>query len=109
MPRSRQWVATWVGIVMWVAPSCSFAQTAQDTIPSGPLGEAIRLGEQIVTHTPQTVPQYSGNALNCTSCHLDAGRKPYASPWVGIWGVFPEYRNRNARVNLMEDRINDCF
>jgi thiosulfate dehydrogenase len=87
----------------------ALAQTPQSAIPEGPLGEAIRFGERILTHTRDTVPQYSGNALNCTSCHLDAGRKPYSSPWVGVWGVFPEYRGRNARVNLMEDRVNDCF
>jgi thiosulfate dehydrogenase len=28
---------------------------------------------------------------------------------VGITGVFPEFRTRNAKVNLLEDRINDCF
>ena len=26
-----------------------------------------------------------------------------------MWGVFPEYRARNAQVNTLTDRINDCF
>jgi thiosulfate dehydrogenase len=85
------------------------ADSTSDAIPEGPLGDAIRQGEHILTHTPQAVPEYNGSALNCTSCHMNGGRKPYASSWVGIWGVFPEYRSRNARVNLLEDRINDCF
>ncbi|OWY37183.1 cytochrome C [Xenophilus sp. AP218F] len=79
------------------------------TIPAGPMGEAIRLGEAIVTQTPQAARAYSGNGLNCTSCHLDGGKRAFAAPWVGIWGVFPEYRPRNAQVNALQDRINDCF
>jgi len=80
-----------------------------DSIPDGPLGDAIRLGQNVMRQTPVYARQYSGNALNCTSCHLDGGRTPYTAPLVGIWGVFPEYRSRNARVNILEDRINDCF
>ena len=78
-------------------------------LPDGPVGEAIAFGRRILTHTPENAPAYSGNALNCTSCHLDAGRTPWAAPWVGIWGVFPEYRSRSAKVISLQDRINDCF
>jgi thiosulfate dehydrogenase len=99
------------GLVLLLAlgAASAVAQTPVPPIPEGPIGDAIRQGERILTKTPQAVPQYNGSALNCTSCHLDAGRKPHSSPWIGIWGVFPEYRARNARVNLMEDRVNDCF
>jgi thiosulfate dehydrogenase len=62
-----------------------------------------------MTQTVTFASQYSGNALNCTSCHLDAGRRPYASSLVGVWGVFPEYRTRSGRVQVLQDRINDCF
>jgi len=80
-----------------------------DSLPEGPVGEAVALGRRVLTHTPENAAAYSGNALNCSSCHLDAGRTPFAAPWVGIWGVFPEFRSRNARVNALQDRINDCF
>lgn len=80
-----------------------------EAFPSGQVGEAIRLGLKIVTQTPRYAAAYSGSALNCTSCHLNGGRTPNAAPWVGIWGVFPEYRSRNAKVNRLEDRISDCF
>ena len=103
----RLWLC--IALLIFAGSSPVLAQTPQSPIPDGPFGDAIRLGERILTHTAQAVPQYNGSALNCTSCHLDAGRRPYASPWIGIWGVFPEYRSRNARVNLIEDRVNDCF
>ena len=82
---------------------------APDEVPDGPLGASIRYGERILTQTRVYAKEYTGNGLNCTSCHLDKGRKAYSSPWVGTWGVFPEYRSRNAKVNLLEDRVNDCF
>jgi thiosulfate dehydrogenase len=77
--------------------------------PDGPAGNAIAFGRRILAHTPENVPANAGNALNCTSCHLNAGRTPFAAPWVGIWGVFPEYRARSARVIALQDRVNDCF
>jgi thiosulfate dehydrogenase len=116
-------ISALVGAVLAVASSIALAQNAgtsekklanfnppdEKSIPSGPMGDAIRLGQQIVTQTPVYAKKYSGNALNCTSCHLNGGRQKNASPWVGIWGVFPEYRPRNAKVNALQDRINDCF
>jgi thiosulfate dehydrogenase len=30
-------------------------------------------------------------------------------PWVGSYARFPQYRPRSAKVDLIEDRINDCF
>jgi len=80
-----------------------------EALPAGPMGDAIALGQRILSRTRDNAPQYAGNALNCTSCHLNGGRTPWSAPWVGIWGVFPEFRSRNARVNTLPDRINDCF
>jgi thiosulfate dehydrogenase len=30
-------------------------------------------------------------------------------PWVGSYARFPQYRARSGKVDLIEDRINDCF
>lgn len=30
-------------------------------------------------------------------------------PWVGAFARFPQYRARSGKVDLIEDRINDCF
>ena len=78
-------------------------------LPDGPVGAAIAQGRRILSNAPKYAAAYSGNALTCTNCHLDGGRTPAAAPWVGIWGVFPEYRARSARVNTLADRVNDCF
>jgi thiosulfate dehydrogenase len=89
--------------------TAAFQPPSDDEIPDGPVGEAIRYGREVLTRTQVVARQYVGNGLNCSSCHLDAGRVPHASPWVGVWGVFPEYRSRSARMNSLQDRINDCF
>lgn len=81
----------------------------RQTIPEGPLGDAIRRGEQIASHTYEELPDHVGNGLHCTSCHLQGGTVANAGPWVGLAAVFPEFRSRSARVNTLEMRINDCF
>ena len=80
-----------------------------DSTPDDPYEAAVYRGLAILTHTRDSLPHYVNANLNCTSCHLNGGTTAYASPWVGIWGVFPEYRSRNAKVNALQDRINDCF
>jgi thiosulfate dehydrogenase len=82
---------------------------SETTIPSGPLGDAIRRGKQLLTNTKEELPDHVGNGLHCTSCHLNGGTVANAGPWVGIVGEFPEYRSRAARVSTLEDRINECF
>lgn len=79
------------------------------TIPDGPVGDAIRRGQDLVTHTATLLPDHVGADLSCTSCHRQGGTLPNAGPWVGITGVFPEYRARTGRVASLETRINDCF
>jgi len=78
-------------------------------IPEGPLGTSIRRGHALLVATRDSLPDYVGNRLRCVSCHLDDGRRAYASPLVGVYARFPQYRARNARVNTIEDRINGCF
>ena len=86
-----------------------FSPPSPETIPGSQLGEQIRLGYQIVVNTQKYARPYVGNRLNCTNCHLDGGLNPNAASFVGLAAVYPEYRARNARVNTLADRINECF
>jgi len=80
-------------------------------------GELIAEGYKPVARTfaaigpevPDPAKRFAGNNLACQSCHLDGGLRPNAMPWVGSYARFPQYRTRNGRVDLIEDRINDCF
>jgi len=87
----------------------TFKVPVEATIPTGPQGDAIRQGKLLLTQTKSLLPQNVGNGLNCANCHLAAGTTPKSSPWVGIWGVFPEYRSRSGKVISLQERVNDCF
>ena len=79
------------------------------SIPSGPLGDSIRLGLRIFNETPKYASSYVGNKLSCTDCHAQGGTVPHAIPLVGVPGLFPMYREREKAVVTFEQRINQCF
>jgi thiosulfate dehydrogenase len=66
-------------------------------------------GRGILLATRDSLPRNVGNALRCASCHLDGGLRRDAMPWVGSYARFPQYRARSGKVDLIEDRVNDCF
>jgi thiosulfate dehydrogenase len=78
-------------------------------IPTDQVGASIRRGRAILAATKDSLPRHVGNDLRCTSCHLDFGTRADASPWIGVYSRFPQYRSRNAKINVIQDRINDCF
>jgi thiosulfate dehydrogenase len=86
------------------------ARIAPDTtIPAGPMGVAVRRGRALLAATRDSLPSHVGSSLRCFSCHLDEGRRESALPLIGSYARYPEYRARRARVDLIEDRVNDCF
>ncbi|MEP6550906.1 MAG: c-type cytochrome [Gemmatimonadales bacterium] len=66
-------------------------------------------GRAILLATGDSLPHNVGNSLRCASCHLDAGLRRDAMPWIGSYARFPQYRARSGKVDLIEDRINDCL
>lgn len=87
------------------------APAAERELPEGPLGETIRLGREMVEQTashPLTKP-YSGNSLNCTSCHLKNGTDLRAASFFGVATAYPAWSPREKRVITLEDRILNCF
>lgn len=91
-----------------VAPA-SFTPPPVSTIPAGPAGDAIKRGMEIFTNTQTNASQFVGNGLNCSNCHLNAGRQPDSAPLWAAWVQYPKYRSKNKKINTMEDRVNGCF
>ena len=91
------------------AASTGYVVPHDSTIPDGLLGASIRRGRALLLHTNDSLPEYVGNRLTCTNCHPDAGTRFNAMPWVGVYGRFPQYRSRSASIQIIEDRIDDCF
>ncbi|WP_315852235.1 c-type cytochrome [Rosistilla carotiformis] len=80
-------------------------------LPAGELGRVIELGRDIVRNTsthPLSKP-YVGNALNCTSCHLEDGQHPRAATFRGIATAYPAWSPREQRVVTLQDRALNCF
>lgn len=100
------------GGLSWSGPVPAETPSPNDRpIPSGPLGEAIRLGRDLVENTvghPLSKP-YAGNSLNCTSCHLDSGTHRKAASFIGVAPAYPAWSPREKRVITLEDRILNCF
>jgi thiosulfate dehydrogenase len=73
------------------------------------MGVAVRRGRALLAATRDSLPSHVGSSLRCFSCHLDEGRRASALPLIGSYARYPQYRARRARVDLIEDRVNDCF
>lgn len=76
---------------------------------AGPNAEQLVRGMRLHLETRDLLPQNVGNALNCTSCHLNVGTVADGSPFIGLSAFFPSYNPRAGRVITLEDRINGCF
>ena len=86
----------------WRAPS--IAELRDDS-----LGRAVRRGLALLTATRDSLPQFVGSNLNCTSCHLDIGRRATAVPFDGVFARYPKYVDRAGAVVPIEDRVNYCM
>ena len=78
-------------------------------LPANKHGELVRQGYAIVTNTPEQARRFSGNALSCSNCHLEAGRKADASPMWAAVGMYPAYLAKTDRVTTLQERIQQCF
>lgn len=67
------------------------------------------LAARLNIQTHQLLPKNVSNALNCTSCHMNAGTVADGSPYVGVSAFFPSYGARAGREITLEERINGCF
>lgn len=87
------------------------------TLEPNPYNDMVRYGRDLIHETslhigplakdPSKV--YAGNDLACTNCHLEDGTKDFAAPYIGVTGLFPNYRKREGQVGSIEERINGCM
>ncbi|WP_319492349.1 cytochrome c peroxidase [uncultured Desulfobacter sp.] len=99
------------------ASSTAWAAPLMKDLPQGDDGDLIRYGALLLTDTYSQLGagvkdekmRFSGNTLNCTSCHQDNGTKQFGLPWMGVSQMYPQYRGREDKVAGLEERINGCF
>jgi len=80
-----------------------FAQTGSAT-----RGDVVR-GKALLSAFRDSLPRNSGNALRCTSCHLDDGTRAIAMPWLGTAPRYPRYRARRGSEETLAQRVNECI
>src|SRR4030095_951287 len=90
------------GLAGWAPPSL-------DSIPNDSLGNSVRRGLHLLRHTRDSLPRYATSSLNCTSCHLEDGRRIEAAPLTGAFARYPKYMGRAGAVVPLADRVNYCF
>lgn len=78
-------------------------------IPDTEMGAVIHTGEQIFLHTSLNAKAFTGNALNCVNCHLDAGRLAGSAPMWGAYPLYPAYRSKTKQVDTFAERLRGCF
>lgn len=91
----------------WIAPDVN-------TIPSGPIGDAIRYGRELIMNTahylgPNGEVMAISNGMNCQNCHLSAGTKIFGNNFSAVASTYPKFRARSGSIETVEKRINDCI
>lgn len=84
--------------------------------------ELIQYGIQIIDKTADTIgpkvkdksKRYSGNSLNCSSCHLKGesqlpGTKHDAIPLTNVSNDYPQFRGRGMSIVTAAARTNGCM
>lgn len=81
----------------------------ESEIPDSTSRASVRRGRALIHSTRDSLPQNVGNSLTCANCHMGDGTVADAMPLVGVYARFPQYRARSGKVDLIENRVNDCF
>ncbi|MGS0736869.1 c-type cytochrome [Pseudomonas sp. GG8] len=87
----------------------SFVPPAEDTLPDNAYGRLVLQGHAIFVDTKANAPEFVGNGLNCTNCHLEQGRKANSAPLWAAYTMYPAYRKKNDKVNTYAERLQGCF
>jgi len=98
--RLSRFVSLLVGVLLIVG--CT------ERAPAPTVANADR-GLALMTAFRDSLPEHSGNALRCVSCHLDNGTRPTAMSWLGTAARYPRYRARPGYEETLARRINECI
>jgi len=90
-------------------PASQFQPPLESELPDNAYGALVRQGYALFVDTKRLAPQFVGNGLNCSNCHLDQGRLANSAPLWGAYPMYPAYRKKNDKVNTFAERLQGCF
>jgi thiosulfate dehydrogenase len=95
--------------VTLVSGPVAFRVPSESEVKDEEVLRSLRRGRALMRHTRDSLPSFVGSKLACVSCHVRDGTQKNAMSLIGVYSRFPQYRTRTARVDVLEDRVNDCF
>mgnify|MGYP002622781460 CR=1 FL=1 len=86
-------------------------------LPEGEDKELIKYGRDLLNNTclligpmsSDSSMRYAGNNLVCSNCHFDAGTNMFSYNLVGVTSRFPQYSERDKKMESIQERLNDCM
>ena len=90
-------------------PSSSDELYDPKALPTGTLGESIKLGHDIIVDPHKYMPNNVVADMSCAACHLGVGTVKRGGSFVGVYGRFPQWNKRAKRVIALQDRLAECF
>ena len=92
-----------------LAQPVAFRVPSDSEVTDPEILRSLRRGRALMRNTSDSLPAHVGGRLQCVSCHVKDGTQKNALSLIGVYSRFPQYRTRTGKVDVMEDRINDCF
>lgn len=92
-----------------VPAAAAFQPPQESELPDNAYGKLVMQGYALFVDTKRLAPQFVGNGLNCSNCHLDQGRLANSAPLWGAYPMYPAYRKKNDKVNTFAERLQGCF
>jgi thiosulfate dehydrogenase len=92
----------------WQMPHWLLAETDAEA-------DLIAYGRNLIAYTQDyfgeagSVRAGAVNGLNCQSCHLEAGTKPFGNNYSAVFSTYPQQRARSGALETIPKRVNDCF
>ena len=81
---------------------------------TAPLPGTAEYGFQLIRNTaehygPGGRINIRSNGMNCSHCHLDAGKNLQAIPLTHVFQQYPRFRDRSGTTESLYKRVKDCF
>jgi len=78
------------------------------------LPEKAEYGFRLFTQTsnwygPAGRISVTSNGMNCSHCHLDAGKNLQAIPLTHVYQQYPRFRERSGTTESLYKRVKECF
>ncbi|MES2963464.1 MAG: cytochrome C, partial [Bdellovibrionota bacterium] len=83
-------------------------------LPMTKYGLSVRYGYALLADTPKYIGpdskrKFAGNSMACANCHMDVGARPLGNSWLDAHSLYPQYREREGKIQTLADRVNTCL